>query len=192
VLSQPLNAYGKGVASHAFTGVAKRIKTTRTVKEVVEVRTPSHPPLLLLFFTGARLAEIAGLRAVDLQEDRILIRPNKLRPLKTAASTREIPIHPKLVEVVADLRRKGSGGGHLFPGLYSEQHQRWGVGLQDVCKRECGVSPKGLRDRAATVLRSHGLNEAVAARLLGHTPSWMTAQYGGVPWEKLVEAVALL
>lgn len=185
-------AEARGEASHAFTGVAKRIKTTRTVKEVVEVRTPSHPPLLLLFFTGARLAEIAGLRAVDLQEDRILIRPNKLRPLKTAASTREIPIHPKLVEVVADLRRKGSGGGHLFQGLYSEQHQRWGVGLQDVCKRECGVSPKGLRDRAATVLRGHGLNEAVAARLLGHTPSWVTASYGGVPWDKLVEAVALL
>ncbi len=80
----------------------------------------------------------------------------------------------------------------LLCGLYSEQHQRWGMGLQDLCKRECGVSPKGLRDRAATVLRSHGLNETVAARLLGHTPSWVTASYGGVPWEKLVEAVALL
>ena len=185
-------AEARGEESHALTGVAKRIKTTRTIKEVVEVRTPTHPALLLLFFSGARLAEIAGLRAMDLQEDRILIRPNKLRPLKTAASTREIPIHPTLVEVVAELRRKASGGGHLFPGLYSEQHQRWGMGLQDVCRRECGVSPKGLRDRAATVLRSHGLNEAVAARLLGHTPSWITASYGGVPWEKLVEAVALL
>jgi integrase len=182
----------RGEETNPFMGVAKRIKTTRLVKEVVSVTKPSHPALLLLYFTGARLAEIAGLRAEDLKEDRIVIRPNTLRPLKTAASTREIPVHPSLVEVVMALRGKGSADGHLFPGLYNEQLQRWGMRLQDVCRRECGVSPKGLRDRAVTVLRSHGLNEAVAARLLGHTPSWMTAQYGGVPWAKLVEAVALL
>jgi hypothetical protein len=55
-----------------------------------------------------------------------------------------------------------------------------------------GVSPKGLRDRAVITLGAAGLNEALAARLLGHAPLWMTAQYGGVPWKKLEEAVALL
>jgi len=35
-----------------------------------------------LYFTGARLAEIAGLQAEDLLEDRILIRPNEFRLLK--------------------------------------------------------------------------------------------------------------
>ena len=35
-----------------------------------------------LYFTGARLTEIAGLQAEDLDEDRIFIRPNELRPLE--------------------------------------------------------------------------------------------------------------
>jgi integrase len=179
----------RGEETHAFTGVAKRITVTRPVKEVVELRRPKHPALLLLWFTGARLAEVAGLRTEDLLDDRILTRPHKALPLKTAASAREIPLHPELVEVVSGLpRRKGL----IWPELHHPDSMRWGLPLQDRWRRECGCSPKGLRDRAVSVLRSAGLNEAVAARLLGHTPSWMTASYGGVPWEKLVEAVALL
>lgn len=42
------------------------------------------------------------------------------------------------------------------------------------------------------MLRAEGLNEAVAARLLGYMPAWMSASYEAVPWEKLVEAEALL
>ena len=59
-------------------------------------------------------------------------------------------------------------------------------------KQITGVRPKGLRNRAGTVLRAEGLSEAVAARLLGHRPAWMSLSYGAVPWEKLVEAEALL
>ena len=59
-----------------------------------------------LFFTGARLAEIVGLQAEDLREDRILIRPNELRPLKTLSSERSIPIHPRLKPLAVELREK--------------------------------------------------------------------------------------
>jgi len=190
-------AESRGEDSHAFTGVAKRITVKPTRKEVVEVKKPTDPLLLILYFTGARLAEVAGLRREDILEDRILIRPHALRPLKTAASEREIPIHPCLEPVLADLRdahcdrsRRG-GAGLIWPEL-QDQKGRWGAGLHAKSVRETGVSPKGLRDRAVTVLRGAGLNEAVAARLLGHTPSWMTASYGAIPWPKLVEAVSLL
>ena len=67
----------------------------------------------ILYFTGARLAEIAGLQAEDLREDRILIRPNESRPLKTESSERSIPIHPRLKSLVAELRKKN---GLLWPG----------------------------------------------------------------------------
>ena len=52
--------------------------------------------LALLLDTGARLAEVAGLKLADvaLGEDvpHIHIRPNELRPLKTAASARKVPL----------------------------------------------------------------------------------------------------
>lgn len=182
---------------HIFEGLNKRIKIVRQQKEELLVIGPEewhgsqdHIDILsILYFTGARLAEVAGLRGEDILDDRIIIRPNGLRPLKTSASDREVPLHPRLLETA---RRLQSRTGYLWPSQYQAKHHRWGVNLSKPSKQIAGVSPKGLRDRAVTVLRAAGLNEAVAARLLGHTPSWMTAQYGGVPWEKLVEAVALL
>lgn len=185
---------------HIFEGLNKRIKHVRPQKIESLIPDPEswkgsrdHLDILaVLYFTGARLAEVTGLLAEDILDDRIIIRPNRLRPLKTPASEREVPLHPRLIELVGRLKGRSAASGYLWPSQYQAKNHRWGVNLAKPSKQIAGVSPKGLRDRAVTVLRSHGLNEAVAARLLGHTPSWMTAQYGGVPWEKLVEAVALL
>ena len=66
------------------------------------------------------------------------------------------------------------------------------VNLSKPAKLITGVSPKGLRDRAATVLRGAGKNEALVVRLLGHTPNWISSEYGAVPWAELVKAVELL
>jgi len=182
---------------HIFEGLNKRIKVARPRKQEVAITDPAkwqgnrdHLDILrLLYFTGARLAEVTGLCSEDILEDRIIIRPNDLRPLKASSSEREIPLHPCLEEVAERLRTKDV---FLWPSQYQARHNRWGVNMAKPSKLITGVSPKGLRDRAVTVMRAEGLNEAVAARLLGHTSSWVTASYGGVPWEKLVEAVALL
>ena len=142
-----------------------------------------------LYFTGARLAEIAGLQAEDLLEDRILIRPHKSRPLKTESSERSIPIHPRLQSLVTELRKKN---GLLWPGQYQESNKRWGVNLSKPCKKIAGVIPKGFRDRAATVLRSNNMNEAVVVALLGHTANSISMAYGATPWKELKRAVKLL
>ena len=142
-----------------------------------------------LFFTGARLAEIAGLQAEDLLEDRILIRPNVLRPLKTSSSERSIPIHPRLKSLAVELREKE---GHLWPGQYQDLNQRWGVNLSKPCRKIIGITPKGFRDRAATVLRSNNMNEAVVVSLLGHTPNSILMSYGAAPWSEVKRAVKLL
>ena len=180
-----------------FEGLTKRIKVVKVRKVEVQIEDPAswkgnetHLLILkFLYFTGARLAEIAGLMAEDLLEDRILIRPSQKRRLKTDCSEREIPLHPRLKEIASALREQE---GLLWPSQFQQATSRWGVNLSKPAKLITGVSPKGLRDRAATVLRGAGKNEALVVRLLGHTPNWISSEYGAVPWSELVKAVELL
>ena len=181
-------------SEHVFKGLAKRIKVVKSDKEVdlkpIEFWTGSMyvPVFKILYYTGARLSEIAGLMADDLLDDRILIRPNAERSLKTSASQREIPLHPKLHELVDPFR---SSTGFVWPQLQGSDG-RWGHNLSKPCKSITGVNPHGLRHRAATCLREMNFNEATVGKLLGHEPSNVTGSYGSVPWIRLVEAVKSL
>ena len=184
-------------STHIFQGLNKRIKVVKSRKSEVTLTDPSQwqgsgeqiEIFQFLYFTGARLAEIAGLQAEDLCEDRILIRPNESRPLKTESSERSIPIHPRLQSLVIELRKKN---GLLWPGQYQESNKRWGVNLSKPCKKIVGVTPKGFRDRVATVLRANNMNEAVVVALLGHTPNSISMAYGATPWKELKRAIKLL
>lgn len=184
-------------STHIFQGLNKRIKVVKSRKSEVTLTDPSKwqgsgeqiEIFQFLYFTGARLAEIAGLQAEDLCEDRILIRPNESRPLKTESSERSIPIHPRLQSLVIELRKKN---GLLWPGQYQESNKRWGVNLSKPCKKIVGVTPKGFRDRVATVLRANNMNEAVVVALLGHTPNSISMAYGATPWKELKRAIKLL
>jgi len=182
---------------HIFEGLNRRIRVERVRKAEVSIADPDqwqgnqeHVVILkILYFTGARLAEIAGLCGEDIQDDRILIRPSPKRSLKTPSSEREIPIHARLQDLMAELRGRQ---GYLWSSQLQEKTFRWGVNLSKPSSKITGVSPKQLRDRAATVLRANGMNEAVVVRLLGHTPNSISMQYGAVPWAQLKKAVALL
>ena len=180
-----------------FERLNRRIRVERKLKQEFQLSDPEswrgnsdHIAVLrILYFTGARLAEIAGLRAEDIQDDRILIRPSEKRSLKTLASERAIPIHPRLVDLMASLRTRS---GYLWPFLHQPSTGRWGANFSKPSQRIIGVNPKALRDRAATTLRQNDKNEAVVQRLLGHTPNSISMQYGAVPWSELQKAVALL
>jgi len=182
---------------HIFEGLNRRIRVERVRKAEVLIVDPDqwqgnqeHLDILtILYFTGARLAEVAGLCGEDIQDDRILIRRTPKRSLKTPSSEREIPIHPRLQDLMAELRGRE---GYLWSSQLQEKTLRWGVNLSKPSSKITGVSPKQLRDRAATVLRANGMNEAVVVRLLGHTPNSISMQYGAVPWAQLKKAVALL
>jgi integrase len=181
-------------SDHIFKGLAKRIKVVRSDKDTdvkpIEFWSGSIyvPVFKMLYYTGARLSEIAGLMADDLLDDRILIRPNAERSLKTSASEREIPLHPKLTELVEPLR---SCTGFVWPHLQAS-NGRWGHNLSKPCRVITGVNPHGLRHRAATCLREMNFNEATVGKLLGHEPGNITGSYGTVPWSRLVEAVEAL
>ena len=182
---------------HVFQGLNKWIKIVKTKKPEITITDPAEwigageqmEIFQFLYFTGARLAEIAGLRAEDLLDDRILIQPNESRPLKTDSSERSIPIHTRLKPLAMELRKKK---GFLWPGQYQDSNKRWGVNLSKPCRRIIGISPKGFRDRAATILRLNNMNEAVVVALLGHTPNSISMAYGATPWSELKRAVELL
>lgn len=181
-------------SEHIFKGLAKRIKVVKSEKDAdlmpIELWSGSIyvPVFKVLYYTGARLSEISGLMAEDLLDDRILIRPNAERSLKTSASEREIPLHTKLTELVEPLR---SCTGFVWPQLQGS-NGRWGHNLSKPCKTITGVNPHGLRHRAATCLREMNFNEATVGKLLGHEPGNVTGNYGSVPWSRLVEAVEAL
>lgn len=58
---------------------------------------------LILFFTGARPSEIAGLATIDVfpnhEVPHIIIAPNKFRGLKNSKSRRMVPLHRRLLEL---------------------------------------------------------------------------------------------
>jgi integrase len=185
---------------HIFKGLTKRLKVRpasemQRMTEAENFKSPElwegNPHHILIFraimLTGCRAGEIYGLCAEDVRSDRLLIRPRTDRTIKTPASSRAIPLHPKL----EDLKAYAEGrSGPLWPNL--RNGNRWGVNMAKPCKRITGVEPKALRHRAATTLREAGFNEAVIGRLLGHSSTTITGSYGSVPWDRLVEAVAAL
>jgi integrase len=179
-------------AEHIFRGITKRIKVTKVEKDYSCISPSSwkaskyNDIFLMLHYTGCRLAEIAGLRYEDILDDRILIRAHTHRPLKTAASSRDIPIHPELKAILGSMK----GTGLVYPQLLNDN--RWAVNLSKPCKAITGLNPHGHRHLVATRLREAGFNEAVVGKLLGHTPVTITGSYGTVPWSKLLEAVLSL
>lgn len=84
-------------------------------------------------YAGLRLEELAGLQISDLQRigERFFLRvePNRFRPLKSAAATRLVPLHPVLIRLgfVDHVRRaRKSGDGRVFPDLELGADGRWG------------------------------------------------------------------
>ena len=181
-------------SEHIFQGLAKRIKVLKQSKN--EVVKPVEnwsgsmyiPVFKILYYTGARLGEISGLRNQDILEDRIVIRATSERSLKSSASEREIPIHAELQDLLSSLRHRE---GYLWPSLQGS-NGRWGHNLSKPCKSATGVNPHALRHRVATCLREENFNEATIGKLLGHEPNTVTGNYGSVPWSRLVDAVACL
>ena len=184
----------KPSSEHIFKGLAKRIKVIKYSqdKEIKPIENWSGsiyiPVFKVIYYTGARLGEISGLRSQDILKDRILIRPTTERSLKSSASEREIPIHAELQDLLSSLRNQE---GYLWPSLESP-NGRWGHNLSKSCKSVTGVNPHAFRHRVATCLRDKNFNEATIGKLLGHEPNTVTGSYGSVPWIRLVDAVSSL
>lgn len=95
-------------------------KVGRTVSELAGYWIP-----LIGLYHGARLQEICGLEAADIEDSpyglTIHIRPNGIRGIKgNAKGARHFPVHPKLLELgFADYVKamREAGVSRVFPGL---------------------------------------------------------------------------
>lgn len=169
---------------------------------------------LLALYTGARAQEIAQLRVQDVFVDggihAIRIDEDAGR-LKTKASRRVIPLHPRLIALgFLEYAERTNAAGHeqLFPEAWDTKN-----GPGDKLSRWFAVYRKGLkigslqkgdgrpikclhsfRHNFADGLKQAGADPLVIGQLMGHTdPNISTGRYGkGFPLSILYDVVCLL
>ena len=203
----------QGCGDHIFKGLPGTLDETTKVKarrateskrfKIFEPKTPWDkwdgsiymPVFQLLYFTGCRLSEIAGLRSEDIHSTYISVEWTEERALKTAHSVRDIPLHPLLQHVVEPLR---NFSGPIWPQLKTTSLvngvmvTRWGHNLSKSCKHITGLRPKDFRDRVITQLRTNGFNDTLISRLSGHSAVTINSSYGGADWDSYVRMIESL
>jgi integrase len=168
-----------------------------TVEEVRDLlsKLPADGPLrwilLLLAYTGARLAEIVGLRQQDIGNEQGIvyldIRPHEARSLKTKASRRRVPVHSELL-------RLGFPRDVLpFAGSSDMWSQKLGRWLRANGFADARVVIHSLRHTVKDRLRAARVPEAEQRALLGHAGSGVADSYGsGFPLSVLRDAVNMI
>jgi integrase len=169
---------------------------------------------LLALFTGARLGELAGLKASDVVEDAsvgtvcIYITPDAKagRRLKTKQSARAIPVHAQLIDVgfitfVAVEAKARGEHAWLYPQVapgttgartFSQWFGRY-IGAQGVI--DTAKVFHSFRHNFTDALRVAGVSDDVSRALVGHTQGGVHGRYGAKDMaaryrHKLAEAVA--
>lgn len=159
---------------------------------------------LLALFTGARLNELAGLRASDFDEEEGVsffhVRPSEERRLKTAASKRIVPVHAVLIdlgflEVIEQVR--ASGGDRIFPDLKPGPRGHlshtpskfFGRLIDRVLGEDANVVFHSFRHTFITAMRAAGVAKELRTALVGHEDGDTHDSYGSEPISRLNEAV---
>lgn len=140
--------------------------------------------LVALKWTGARPAEIAGLAPADviLQHavPHIWIRPNVIRPLKTKASERRVPLIGDALTAMEEAMKSPAGNGVFFSEFNPNSLS---ATLNQVIRR-AGVprgnrlSVYGYRHAMKEALRSAVVRDDLQRRLLGHAGEGIADRYG--------------
>ncbi len=134
-----------------------------------------------LFYTGARLGEVQGLRGGDvlLHAKRVLIHEGERR-VKTREAVRDLPIAPSLEQVLGShLARLSPGPDDLmFPGVYQDYgvvRRTWAA----VCRAAeiAGATPHDARHTFAVHAAQAGIPIVRLQKLLGHADPTMTMRY---------------
>jgi integrase len=145
---------------------------------------PAASLLVVLADTGARLGEIVGLEARDVDtEARVLhIRPNGTRGLKTKSSQRSIPLSQRATEALKG-RLVGLSDTSPIYEQYARPRGRDAASAM-LMKRlrliveDPKVTIHSLRHRMKDKLRNTGCPEALSKEILGHAQGSTAANYG--------------
>jgi integrase len=140
--------------------------------------------LLLLTDTGARLAEITGLEAKDVDLDKAIlhIRPNDRRGLKTKTSTRSIPLSQRATECLRQHQVGLSDTDPIFP-TYAKPRGSDSASAMLMKRLRTVITDKkitmhSLRHRMKDKLRNSGCPENLSMEILGHSQGSVAANYG--------------
>ena len=170
---------------------------------------------LLALFTGARLEELGQLLLDDVCNDHGIdylsitdvapdgVTQNQSRRLKNAASRRQIPLHPELIQAgflqyVSDLRKQNEV--RLFPDLRPDCHGKWTGNWSKWWSRfrreKIGITTRlkpfhSFRHTFRDACRAAELDEEIADTLMGHSKNDKTGRrYGsGHPLAALQRAM---
>ena len=134
--------------------------------------------------TGARLAEIVGLEAqdLDLAKGCLNIRHNSIRRLKTKTSDRVIPLSRRAQELLRQHQDGLSDTSPIFPQYARPRGSDAASAMLMKRLRTQVNNPKvtihSLRHRMKDKLRNTGCPEDVSLAILGHSSNTVAANYG--------------
>lgn len=132
-----------------------------------------HPTFRFLWYSGARIAEIAGLDPANIVMDapipyfNFVHQPN--RRLKNDASIRKVPIHPACFDYVDRFKPVTAKSNH---------GHRWSWTMGCRVGLPPGQAAHTLRHAFHTQCRDNGTEEYMIDILTGHAKKGMTAKYG--------------
>jgi integrase len=164
--------------------------------------------VLLAFYTGARLNEIAQLDVADIAEIegvwciRITDAGSDKKQLKTDSSKRDIPIHSKLIEMgFLDYVQQQGKGKRLFPSLSYHPKDGYGRNLgrwfnASLLRKQLAITDTALvfhsiRHTVANRLRNERVPEATIKDILGHSHSDVTMSVYATDLDKAIMKEAI-
>ena len=149
-------------------------------------RYHNDPYFVILWYTGARIGEVAGLDPVNIVTDAEIpyfqFIDQENRDIKNDPSKRKVPIHPACGRVLTHFRQSKAQN----PGASWSENFRANMGLP---KFEAAHT---LRHSFHTRCRDAGIEEYMIDILTGHAKASTTAQYGKTRLHLLEAAIQKL
>lgn len=140
--------------------------------------------LTVLTDTGARLSEITGLVASDVDIDAAMlhIRPNPIRSLKTQSSIRDVPLSPRAVRRLSAHTQELTSSDPVFPA-YAKARGNDKASAMLMRRLRTVIDDKkitihSLRHRMKDRLRNTNCPEALSEAILGHSQNTVASNYG--------------
>lgn len=166
---------------------------------------------LLMYYTGARLEELAQLQVKEVRSSvsgpflSILNAEGEedgARGVKTEGSRRDIPLHPDLIRLGFTRYVAALADGQVFPGLTPDPKgyfgtnfgRRWADYLRNVAHLQSPASPShGFRHTFKTLCRAAGIPEDVHDAITGHSGGNAVARsYGEMSLAAMAREIARL
>ncbi len=164
-----------------------RLPTILSEEEVAQLLASANSAyhfviLMTLYSTGLRRAELCRLKVEDVDSERMVIHVRQGKGNRD----RDVPLSPKLLEVLRDYWRWRKPGEYLFPSLLRTRPGQpidvktvW-YAVQQAAQRagiKKKVSPHTLRHSWATHLLERGTDLRTIQLLLGHVDLEATTLY---------------